>query len=50
MPAVLEDGEAQAYLAGGKNAFAPPPGSLRVDDAVNPLVKRKEPPVQGELF
>lgn len=50
MPAVLEDGEAQAYLAGGRNTFAPAPESLRVEDAVNPLVKRKEPPVQGELF
>lgn len=50
MPAVLEDGEARTYLAGGKNSFAPAPESLRVDDAVNPLLKRKEPPVQGDLF
>ena len=50
MPAVLDESEARAYLAGSKNSFAPAPESLRVADAVNPLVKRKEPPVQGELF
>jgi hypothetical protein len=50
MPAVLEDGEAREYLEGRENTFAPLPGSLRVEDAVNPLVKRKEPPAPGELF
>jgi putative SOS response-associated peptidase YedK len=50
MPAVLEDGEARDYLAGGKNTFAPLPGSLRVEDAINPLVKRKGTAEQGELF
>jgi len=50
MPAVLEESEAREYLAGRKNTFAPAPESLRVADAVNPLLKRKEPPVQGELF
>lgn len=50
MPAVLEESEAQAYLNGRKNSFAPAPGSLTVADAVNPLVKRKELPIQGELF
>lgn len=50
MPAVLEDGEARDYLDGIKNTFAPAPECLRVDDAPNPLLKKKETPVQGELF
>ncbi len=50
MPAVLDDGEARDYLEGRKNTFAPVPESLRVENAVNPLLKPKEPPLQGELF
>lgn len=49
MPAVLEESEARDYLEEEVRLCAEP-GSLQVDDAVNPLVKRKEPPVQGELF
>ncbi len=50
MPAVLEDGEANDYLTGIKNTFAPAPEILHVQDAANPLLKRKEAPAQGELF
>jgi putative SOS response-associated peptidase YedK len=50
MPAVLEEEQVPAYFAGEIEKFAPAVESLQVEDAANPLVKRKEPPLQGELF
>jgi putative SOS response-associated peptidase YedK len=49
MPAVLEPGEIDDFLAGRMRRFRPRPQSLLVADAANPL--RKPPDlVQGELF
>lgn len=50
MPAVLVGDERVAYLAGGMREFHPGKGCLRVEDAVNPLVKSPPTHEQGELF
>lgn len=50
MPAILTDAEVDAYLAGDLRSFTPAPELLEVADAPNPLVKKKPPPAQGELF
>lgn len=50
MPAILEEGEVEGYLAGEMSRFTPSSESLNVADAPNPLVKPKGTSVQGELF
>ncbi|MEP4078117.1 SOS response-associated peptidase [Haloferula sp.] len=50
MPAILNPEEADAYLDGNMRTFAPPPEAIQVADAPNPLIKKKPPPAQGELF
>jgi putative SOS response-associated peptidase YedK len=50
MPALLEEGEVEDYLAGAMSRFAPLAESLKVEDSSNPLVKSKGMSVQGELF
>lgn len=50
MPAILEEEQIPAYLAGEIKTFAPLVASLQVEAAVNPLVKPKEPSAQRELF
>jgi len=50
MPAILSPQEAEAYLVGDMRTFSPPPEAIQVADATNPLVKKKPPSAQGELF
>lgn len=50
MPAILNDEEVEAYLNGDMRSFSPLPEVIQVGDAPNPLVKKKPPPAQGELF
>ncbi|MFC7339155.1 SOS response-associated peptidase [Haloferula chungangensis] len=50
MPAILSGKEVDVFLAGDMRTFAPPPDAIQVADAPNPLVKKKPPPAQGELF
>lgn len=50
MPAILNHEEADAYLGGETFNFTSPPDCLRVADAPNPLIKKKPPSAQGELF
>ena len=49
MPALLDDGQLEEYLAGDIRDFPPPEMALAVADAVNPL-KKKRGEEQGELF
>ncbi|MDP0491220.1 MAG: SOS response-associated peptidase [Verrucomicrobiota bacterium JB023] len=49
MPAILEGEERGDFLAGGLREFAPGEEVLQVEDAANPLVKKKGWE-QGELF
>ena len=50
MPAILNHDEIDAFLAGELHSFAPPPEAIKVTDAPNPLIKKKPPSAQGELF
>lgn len=50
MPAILNITEVDAFLAGEMLTFAPPPEAITVADAPNPLIKKKPPSAQGELF
>ncbi|GAA5495881.1 hypothetical protein Rhal01_02062 [Rubritalea halochordaticola] len=50
MPAVLVGEEIPAYLAGDLREFHPSVACLRVEDALNPLLKNPPTHQQGELF
>jgi putative SOS response-associated peptidase YedK len=50
MPAILRHDEVDAYFAGDIRSYSPPPEIIQVADAPNPLVKKKPPSAQGELF
>lgn len=50
MPAILNNEEVDDFLAGDMLSFSPASGAIKVTDAPNPLIKKKPPSAQGELF
>lgn len=50
MPALLNEEEQERFLGGEIFSFDPPPEAIVVNECVNPLLAKKEPPAQGELF